>query len=92
MENKIIKKEDFFAKVCSECNKGMNEGYCIGGGDSYYCDDICLHKNISKEEWKKLYSDEDSDSYWTEWDLDSVYEEYLEDVEEYTETHLEGMK
>lgn len=61
---------------CDECGCGMNEGYCINGGEQYYCSDECLHEHISPEEWEELYED-GGDSYYTEWDAewDANYEE-----------------
>jgi len=57
-----------YARKCSECENLMNKGFCIEGGDAYYCSEECLHKNISREEFKELYDDGDGDSYWTEWE------------------------
>lgn len=52
---------------CSECGKKMRQGYVIENGLEYYCDDECLHKHYTAEEWNEMYSD-DGDSYWTEWE------------------------
>jgi hypothetical protein len=57
-------------KRCSECGSPILQGYCIDNGFEYYCDDKCLHKNISPETWEKLYNDGHGDSYWTEWESD----------------------
>ena len=54
-------------KVCSECGKVMIEGYCIEGGQYYYCSDECLHKHFTKEDYEELYDDGNGDSYYTEW-------------------------
>lgn len=54
-------------RVCTECGKLMEEGYCIENGIEYYCNDECLHKNISKEEYERLYDDGNGDTYWTQW-------------------------
>lgn len=54
--------------ICSECHKKMMAGYCIEGGDKYYCSDECLHKRYTEQEYLKLYDNGDGDSYWTEWD------------------------
>jgi hypothetical protein len=59
-----------YARTCSECGKGMNEGYCIGAGWHYYCSDACLHKHYTPEEWAAMCADDDSESYYTEWDAD----------------------
>lgn len=53
-------------RICENCGKHMDEGYCIGGGEAYYCSDKCLHTEYTPEEWAEMYS-EDGDSYWTEW-------------------------
>ena len=54
-------------RICDTCYKPMNEGYCINGGEEYYCSDECLYKVYTKEEWDEICSGND-DSYWTEWD------------------------
>ena len=59
-----------FARKCSQCNEGMNEGYCIGGGDNYYCSPSCLHKNYSAKKWLEMYEDNECENYWTAWDID----------------------
>lgn len=41
-------------RICSECGCIMEEGYVVVGGESYFCNDECLHKNISEEDWKGL--------------------------------------
>lgn len=64
-----------FARTCSDCGKGMNEGYVINGGCEHYCSDDCLHKHISADEFEDLYDDGDGDSYWTEWDADDCDDE-----------------
>jgi hypothetical protein len=56
------------ARTCDECGAGMNEGYCIGGGVSYYCSDECLHRNITAAEFEEQYANGEGDSYWTEWE------------------------
>lgn len=57
-------------RTCNECGKEMTEGYCIENGTEYYCSDECLHKNITEEEYLKLYDNGNGDSYWTEWECD----------------------
>ena len=54
-------------RVCTECGKLMEEGYCIENGIEYYCDDECLHKSIDEEEYEKLYDNGNGDTYWTQW-------------------------
>lgn len=54
-------------RVCDECGKFMTEGYCISGGDYYYCSDECLHKHYTQDEYLELYDDGNGDSYYTDW-------------------------
>ena len=56
-----------FARKCSKCNKVFNEGFCINGGDEYYCSEKCLHTKYTKKEWEGMYED-GGDSYWTIWE------------------------
>lgn len=56
------------SRKCSDCGKEMSQGYCIRGGEEYYCSDDCLHEHYSEEEYLKLYDNGNGDSYWTEWD------------------------
>jgi hypothetical protein len=58
---------DKFARTCTACGAGMNEGYVIESRE-WYCSDECLHKHVSAEEFLELYDDGDGDSYWTEWE------------------------
>lgn len=40
---------------CDECNELMEDGYIIHDGLCTYCSEKCLHKNISKVDYEKLY-------------------------------------
>jgi hypothetical protein len=60
------------ARQCTDCGAGMNEGYVIEQGESYYCSDICLHNNYTPAEFDALYDDGEGDSYWTEWEEEEV--------------------
>ena len=79
----MAKKE--FARECTACGKGMNEGYCIEGGIEYYCSDACLHTEITPEEWLELYNDGEGDSYYTDWseDPDNFEDEDEDEVDTY---------
>ena len=70
----MAKKE--FARNCTACSAGMNEGYHIGGnGIEYYCSDACLHTEITHEEYMELYADGEGDSYWTAWEDPDDFED-----------------
>ena len=65
----MAKKE--FARNCTACSAGMNEGYHIGGnGIEYYCSDACLYLNMTPAEYLELHADGEGDSYWTDWSED----------------------
>lgn len=54
-------------RVCAECGKPVDEGFCVGGGAEYYCDPGCLHRNYTPDQWAQMCADNTSDSYWTDW-------------------------
>lgn len=66
----IIRNEEY--RICSECGRVMQEGYCINSGEGYYCSDKCLFNNMTEKEWEELYED-GGDSYWTTWYEDKIY-------------------
>lgn len=70
-----------FCRKCNECGGGMCEGYVVNDGDEYYCDDECLFKNYTPEDWAEMSGEDDeddeyqlgyemgsNDNYWTQWD------------------------
>ena len=67
-------------RICSKCDKIMQTGYCIGGGEDYYCSDKCLHTEMTKEEYLDLYDDGNGDSYYTEWEDDEDIEDDKIDI------------
>lgn len=67
-----------FARKCDCCGQGMNEGYVIEGGESYFCSKQCLNSVISDEQWEEMY-DDDGDSYYTAWEDESDMEYILKD-------------
>ena len=66
-----------YARKCDKCGSGMNEGYCVEGGEEYYCTPKCLHEVYTPKEWQDMYEADDngnSDNYWTEWsELDNQF-------------------
>ena len=69
------------ARTCTACGAGMNEGYVIEGASECYCSDICLHKNVTPEDFAEFYignKDDDDDDigdiqiYWTEWEEEAT--------------------
>jgi hypothetical protein len=70
-------------RKCSECGKGMEQGYVVDDGHQYFCSDECLHKHYTEEQVSKMFNnatignvnDPDYDleygqAYWTEFDLE----------------------
>jgi len=37
-----------YARVCSHCGHGMNEGYVWGDGEGYACSDLCLYGGVQR--------------------------------------------
>ena len=72
-----------FARKCDHCGKLFNDGYCIEGGEGYYCSKQCLNCNYTDEEFEELYDDGKGDSYCTTWECleDFQYYEYGSEVE-----------
>ncbi len=70
-----------YARQCTECESGMDSGYCVGGGGEYYCSDECLHKHYTKEEWEEMCEDQVSDSYYTEWEDEDDFQFIVENGE-----------
>lgn len=69
-----------YARKCTACDAGMNEGYCIESGMEYYCSDACLYLNMTPAEYLELHADGEGDSYWTDWSEDP--DEYMVDEDE----------
>jgi hypothetical protein len=75
----VIKEEvkgDKYARQCTCCGKGMNEGYFANY--EYFCSDNCLHTEYSTIEWEILYKESedngDNEYYWTQWEDESEYQ------------------
>jgi len=70
-----------FARRCDECGKLFNEGYCVEGGEEYYCSDKCLHKHYTPAQWNELYNDGNGDSYYTTWEDEDDFLYYADGTE-----------
>tara|TARA_R110000824_G_scaffold100783_3_gene239542 strand:+ start:502 stop:738 length:237 start_codon:yes stop_codon:yes gene_type:complete len=54
------------SRTCDTCGVKMTEGYCIEGGEEYYCND---HEPADFLESYELSEDTKTyDTYWTQWD------------------------
>lgn len=71
MENKAIKQDGYFARVCKCCGAGMNEGYTIES-DMTFCSSECLHTRFTPEEYEELHDNGNGDSFWTDWEEKEV--------------------
>ena len=64
-----------YARKCTCCGKGMNEGFFADY--EYFCNEDCLYTEYTPVVWEKLASDgvEDEEGndcyYWTEWDTNN---------------------
>lgn len=59
-------------RKCTNCGKKMSSGYCVNGGEQYFCSDSCLQTQYTREEFLELYDEGNGDSYWTEWEEDDI--------------------
>jgi len=68
-------------RYCSCCSLPMDKGYCINGGEKYFCSEKCLKKVYSNAEIEDLQiGSDDSDSYYTDW-TSVINDEEIEDVD-----------
>ena len=64
-----------YARECTKCKCGMNEGFIVGGGDEYFCTTKCLYQDYTPKEWKEMYAKGFSDqNYWTEWESEEDFD------------------
>lgn len=59
-------KDNDNIRICDNCHKIMDQGYCIDDGLEYYCSDICLNTKYSEEEFNGMYSQ--GCAYYTTWE------------------------
>jgi len=69
-------KGDKYARICTCCGDGMNEGYF--DDYDYYCSEKCLHTEYTAEEWTKRYEESEELGgdmcYYTTWEDEEEYE------------------
>lgn len=53
---------------CNKCGKKILQGFFAAG--NYYCNETCLSKDYSNDEWEKLHNEECDEFYWSEFDYD----------------------
>lgn len=54
------------ARTCSQCSKGMDEGfYCC---DKYYCSEECLEAGTGLTHAQWVVRHYDDECYWTQWE------------------------
>lgn len=54
-ELEALEVDDYDIRVCDECGKLMNTGFCIGDGEEYYDSEECLHKHYTEREYLCSY-------------------------------------
>lgn len=70
LEDVISEYEIESLRECTHCHRLMNEGWIYQGFETY-CSDRCLmkaHPEADLDELKRETSDNDTDTYWTEWE------------------------
>lgn len=63
-----------YARMCSICGCGFNEGYVYDSGTAYYCSDKCLQRHYTTKEWNETVDHSDGESYYTEWEEEIDYQ------------------
>lgn len=72
-----------FARKCDVTGEGMNEGWVIGGGDSYIKHEADALAYAKEQGYASIEDAFDEDAiYWTEWDADDDEDEWFESQHE----------
>ena len=66
-----------YARKCTCCDKGMNEGYFAEY--EYFCSDSCLHTEFAPKIWEALTREHEDWYYWTEWETEEDFDYVLFD-------------
>jgi hypothetical protein len=74
-----VVKGDKYARKCTCCGKGMNEGYFAEY--EYFCDTNCLFTEFTYEVWQDLSENQNDSYYWTQWEDEFDYEYQIIDGE-----------
>jgi hypothetical protein len=64
-----------YARQCTCCGKGMNEGYFAEY--EYFCSDSCLHTEFAPTIWESVAQEDSDTHYWTEWECEEDYQYVL---------------
>ena len=67
-----VVKGDKYARVCTCCHSGMNEGYFADY--EYFCSDDCLYTEFPPTIWAKVTEEDEDSYYWTEWEDEEDYQ------------------
>lgn len=54
---------DYQYRICDECKEEMYDGFVVEDSE-YYCNETCLHKHYTPEQYQEMYEEETA--YWTE--------------------------
>lgn len=65
-ETYLLENEIDQLRICDDCGRILEEGYCINSGEEHYCT-TCLHKHYSEEEYLEMSSSDNAESYYTIW-------------------------
>lgn len=75
----IVANGTKYARQCTCCGKGMNEGYFAEY--EYFCDTNCLFTEFTYEVWQDLSENQNDSYYWTQWEDEFDYEYQIIDGE-----------
>jgi hypothetical protein len=64
-----------YARKCTCCGKGMNEGYFADY--EYFCDNDCLYTEFPPTIWEKVAEEDEDSYYWTEWEDEEDFQYVL---------------
>lgn len=63
----LLLSEQDNTRFCDNCNEPVDEGYCCGDGEQYFCSDDCLYADGYTPEQKEI-DYKDGSIYWTTWE------------------------
>ena len=62
-----VKDPEEDERLCSQCGKSMQEGFCFESDATQYCSEECLTKVITWDEYLAIHDNGNGDAYWTDW-------------------------
>lgn len=69
-----LKEMKKYARKCNHCDKVFNEGFVLNDGETYFCSEECLNKNMTTKEYEDMYND--GNGYYTIWEDEEDFQYY----------------